>query len=94
MKLSEAILAGCAKSPKKAVGYFSNIDKSCTCVLGAALLGINANPLEFTFKSLSGNWPFLYDPSSTIRFSTLTNMNDVVGMTREEIAADLAKKGL
>ncbi len=93
MKLSEAILAGCKKSPKKAYGVFYDEDESCTCVFGAALLGIGCSLSEDTMRDLKGNWPYLYDCTSEFSFTSITDANDYLDKTREEIAAEIAEKG-
>lgn len=101
MKLSEAILKGCEIAPKQARGHlFGNgVDDllSCAaCVMGAAFLGLGVAPFRASEFVVTAK-KYLPQLTNGIGYSTLAceliKMNDEKRMSRESIAADLAKRG-
>lgn len=96
MKLSEAILAGCKIAPVQIYHIYARVledEKTLgACALGAACLGFGAHWYEAGLLVLKEHLPeleFAWDLRERV-----VHMNDKQKLTREQIAASLAKEGL
>lgn len=108
MKLSEAILKGCETTEKGHGAYVYKQNRDvCACALGAALIGFGAVEQNNMGLIKALGYDLMHKPPVDtlptkihyIRgvfddlFQQITLLNDYHVMTREEIAAGLARAG-
>lgn len=95
MKLSEAILKGCALMPVQVKRWY--FDKGGCCALGAAAIGAGLVNLQDAIErdvSLNRNDLYRAFPSLNYRLCHQIEMLNDDGTSREQIAEWLAEQGL
>ena len=106
MKLSEAMIKGCAKTRPTKRFYFS-FNGECACALGAAYLGATGSVMErpdstkvivslhfLTGADLTQLAEHPVTGERTDYHAIIAELNDCFGWSREDIAAWLREQGL